>query len=127
MKRYLFSIIQPTGDAPAPEVLAGIMRDVAALTAEMQEAGAWVMGAGLEPPSRATVVRVRAGRTDATDGPYAETKEQVGGFTIVTAPSREAALAWARRLAAATTLPVEMRALEGETGSAPAAGQTSVD
>lgn len=127
MKRYLLSIIQPTGDAPAPEVLAGIMGDVAALTAEMQEAGAWVMGAGLEPPSTASVVRVRAGRMHATDGPYAETKEQMGGFTIVTAPSREAALAWARRLAAATTLPVEVRALQGEARSAPAAGRTSVD
>lgn len=127
MKRYLLSIIQPTGTTPASEVLAGIMHDVAALTAEMQEAGAWVMGAGLEPPATATVVRVRAGRTHATDGPYAETREQVGGFTIVTAPSRDAALAWAHRLAAATTLPVEVRALQGAAESVPAAGQTSID
>lgn len=127
MKRYLLSIIQPTGDTPAPEVLAGIMRDVAALTAEMEEAGAWVMGAGLEPPSTATVVRVRAGRPHETDGPYAETKEHLGGFTIVAAASREAALAWARRLAAATTLPVEVRALQGEAAPAPAAGRSSID
>lgn len=127
MQRYLLSIIQPTGGTPAPTVLADIMREVAALTAEMQETGAWVMGAGLEPPAAATVVRVREGRAHATDGPYAETREQLGGFTIVAAPSRDAALSWAGRLAAATTLPVEVRALAGGAEAVPAAGRSSID
>jgi hypothetical protein len=120
MHRYLLSIIQPTGSQPPPNVLAGIMRDVAALTAEMQEAGAWVMAAGLEPPSMATVVRVRDGRSYATDGPFAETKEQLGGFTIVESPSRAAAVEWGRRLAVATTLPVEVRALQDAPHEPPA-------
>ncbi len=109
MPQYLLSVYQPDGPAPPPEVLATISRDLEELNAELKAAGAWVFAGGLHPPSTATVVRVRDGQVLTTDGPFAEAKEHIGGFTIITAPDLDAALAWGRRLAAATTLPIEVR------------------
>jgi hypothetical protein len=59
-------------------------------------------------------VRLRDGRVLTTDGPYAEGKEHVGGFTIIRAPDLDAALDWARKAARATTRPVEVRPLQDE-------------
>ena len=109
MPQYLLSLIQPDGEAPPPEVLDPIMRDVAAVTAAMRAAGAWVFSAGLHAPETATVVRPAGGDFLVTDGPYAEAKEHVGGFTVVEAEDLDAALEWGRRVARATTLPVEVR------------------
>lgn len=109
MKQYLLSVYQPDGDPPPPEVLEAIMRDLDALNQEMKVAGAWVFSGGLHPPSTATVVRHSHGDVLTTDGPYAEGKEHLGGFTIITAPDLEAALEWARKLARATTVPIEVR------------------
>ena len=67
-------------------------------------------------PSTATVVRYRDGDLLTTDGPFAEAKEHIGGFTIVQAPDLDAALEWGRRLARATTLPIEMRPFRGSSG-----------
>jgi hypothetical protein len=115
MKRYLLSIYQPAGDPPPPEVLEPIMRNVAAWRQDLQAAGAWVFSGGLHPPSTATVVRVREGAVLLTDGPYTEGKEHIGGVTIIAAPDLDAALAWGRRLAAATSLPIEVRPFQDET------------
>jgi hypothetical protein len=109
MPRYLLSVYQPDGPPSPPETLERISRDLEALNAELKAAGAWVFAGGLHPPATATVVRVRDGEALVTDGPFAEGKEHVGGFTIITAPDLDAALAWARRLAGATTLPIEVR------------------
>jgi hypothetical protein len=117
MPRYLLSVYQPDGPAPAPEALARISRDLGALNAELRAAGAWVFAGGLHPPGTATVVRVRDGEPLVTDGPFAEGKEHLGGFTIVDAPDLDAALAWGRRLAAATTLPVEVRPFQDGAGT----------
>jgi hypothetical protein len=114
MKHYLLSIYQPTGGTPDPEVLAAVMRDLDALNAEMKAAGAWVFAGGLHDPSTATVLRPSGDDVLTTDGPFAEGKEHIGGFTIVRAPDLDAALAWGRRLARATTLPVEVRPFQGE-------------
>jgi hypothetical protein len=105
MKQYLLSIYQPDGEAPAPELLEKVMRDVEALIEEMKSAGAWVFNAGLHPPSTATVVRIKHGDVLTTDGPYTEGKEHIGGFTIVKGPDLDSALEWARKLARALTLP----------------------
>jgi hypothetical protein len=113
MKQYLLSVYQPEGDA-SPEVLANVTRDLDALNQEMKAAGAWVFAAGLHPPSTATVVRLRDGDVLTTDGPFAEGKEHLGGFTIVKAPDLDAALEWGRKLSLATTLPVEVRPFQGE-------------
>lgn len=109
MKQYLLSVYQPDGDPPPPEVLGPIMRDVSAVQQEMQAAGVWVFSAGLNAASAATVVRVKDGESLISDGPFAEGKEHIGGFTIIQAPDLDAALAWARKLAGATTLPIEVR------------------
>ena len=114
MKLYLLSLIQPgDGDAPAPEILDGIMRDLDVVNHELKAAGAWVFAGGLHPPSTATVVRPRDGDMLVTDGPFAEGKEHIGGFTIIKAPDLDAALAWGRKLARASTLPIEVRPFQG--------------
>jgi hypothetical protein len=114
MQRYLLSVIQPDGDPPPPEFLEPVMRDLDVLNRELRAAGAWVFTAGLHPPGTATVVRQRDGDVLITDGPYAEGKEHVGGFTIIQAPDLDAALEWARRFARATTLPIEVRPLRDD-------------
>ncbi|HSK92332.1 MAG TPA: YciI family protein [Euzebyales bacterium] len=114
MKLYLLSVIQPEGEAPPPEVLEPIMRDLDALNRDMRAAGAWVFGGGLHPPSTATVIRPRDGDLLMTDGPFAEGKEHIGGFTVIRAPDLDAALAWGRRFARVITLPIEVRPFQGE-------------
>ena len=92
------------------------MADVDAVDRELRDAGAWVFAGGLHPPATATVVRVRDGQVLTTDGPFAEAKEHIGGFTIIQAPDLDAALGWAAKLARATTLPIEVRPFQGEAG-----------
>ena len=114
MRQYLLSVYQPDRPAPPPERLERINRDLDAVNQELKAAGAWVFAGGLHAPSTATVVRDRDGEVLTTDGPFAEGKEHIGGFTIVKAPDLDAALAWARKLARATTLPIEVRPFQGE-------------
>jgi len=114
MKQYLLSIYQPDGDPPPPEVLDNVMRDVNAVRQELKAAGAWVFAGGLHPASTATVVRVQGGDVLTTDGPFTEGKEHIGGFSIIKAPDLDAALEWGRKLARATTLPIEVRPFREE-------------
>lgn len=109
MTQYLLSVYQPDGPVPEPEALAAIGRDLDAVNADMRAAGAWVFSNGLLPPSSATVLRPQGGEVLVTDGPFAEGKEHLGGFTIVDVPDLDAAMEWGRRLAVATTLPIEVR------------------
>jgi hypothetical protein len=109
MRQYLLSIYQPDGPVPAPEVLAEIMDRLAVVNDELREGGWWVFSGGLHPPDTATVLRPRGEEVLVVDGPYVEAKEHLGGFTVIRAPDLDAALAWGRRFAAATTLPVEVR------------------
>ena len=114
MKQYLLSVYQPDGPPPPSVDMGKVMRDVDALTRELKAAGAWVFAGGLHPASTATVVRLKDGDVLTTDGPYAEGKEHIGGFTIVKAPDLDAALEWGRKLARATTLPIEVRPFQDE-------------
>jgi hypothetical protein len=109
--RFILSVIQPDGPVPPPAVLDVIMRDVNAINREMDDAGVTVLRARLTDVREATVVRPTPRGTLVTDGPFAETKEHIGGFALIEAADREAALTWARKLAAATTLPIEVRRL----------------
>jgi hypothetical protein len=114
MRHYLLSVYQPDGE-PGPEIdLDRVMSDVGALRDEMQEAGVWVFSAGLHPASTATVVRERGGEPVITDGPYIEGKEHIGGFTVIRAPDLDNALEWARKSAAVTRLPIEVRPFAGD-------------
>jgi hypothetical protein len=114
MKQYLLSVYQPDGPVPPPEVLGPIMQKVYAVQEEMKSAGAWVFSAGLYPPSSATVVRLQDGDLLTIDGPFTEGKEHIGGFSIIKAPDLDTALEWGRRLARATTLPIEVRPFREE-------------
>ena len=114
MKTYLLSVYHPDGEPPPPDELSRIMADVEAVTRELKATGQWVFAAGLHPATTATVVRAKGGDVLMTDGPYAEGKEHIGGFTILKAPDLDGALEWARRFAAATTLPIEVRPLRGD-------------
>jgi hypothetical protein len=110
MKQYLLSVCYPAGATPPPpDRLAKIMRDVAAVRREMQAAGVWVFSGGLQQPDAATVLRHENGKPIVTDGPFIETKEQIGGITILRAPDLETALEWAGKTARAITTPIEVR------------------
>ena len=115
MKQYLLSVYQPDGDPPPPEVLGPVVRDLEVLERDMKGAGVWVFSGGLHPPSTATVVRVKDGEVLMTDGPYAEGKEHIGGFTIIKAPDLDSALEWGGRFARAVgLLPIEVRPFQGD-------------
>jgi len=77
----------------------------------MNEAGVWKGGGGLKSPTAATTVRIRDGKTEVLDGPYADTKEQLGGFHIIEVDDLDAALAWAARSPTALHGVVEVRPL----------------
>jgi hypothetical protein len=114
MPQYLMSVWHDeeyTVDFSAPETQR-IGAQVGAFNDELQRAGAWVFGAGLRPASSATVLRAAGSEVSMTDGPYAETKEQMGGFWVIEAPDFDAALAWAAKATAACELPVELRPTE---------------
>jgi hypothetical protein len=78
------------------------------------DAGVYVSGAPLKPDSTGTTVRVKDGRRQVQDGPYAATKEQLGGFIILELPSLDAALDWATRCPTAATGAVEIRPVSQE-------------
>ena len=80
----------------------------------MRAAGAWVFSGGLHAASTATVLNPRSDEMPMIDGPYVEGKEHIGGLVIVKAESLDEALAWGRKVARATTLPVEVRPFQGE-------------
>jgi len=117
MKQYLLSIYQPDVGTPPPEILEKVMRDVNALIQETRAAGVWVFNGGLHPPSTATVVRLQRGDLLITDGPFAETKEHIGGFLIIKVPDLDSALEWASKAARVITLPIEVRPFQGEVES----------
>ena len=86
-----------------------LVAQVGGFNEELQREGAWVFGGGLHPASSATVVRSEGGQVSMTDGPYAESKEQMGGFYVIEAPDLDAALAWAGKASAACERPIEVR------------------
>ena len=114
MPQYLLSMYQPDGDPPPPEVLGPMMEKIAAWRQDLQAAGAWVFTGGLHPASTATVVRSRHGDVVMTDGPFAEGKEHMGGFTVISVPDLDAALDWGRQIAEITTLPCEVWPLRSQ-------------
>jgi hypothetical protein len=111
MNTYLLSIIYPPdAEPPSDEELQAIMADVDALNEEMAAAGAWVFGGGLHDASTATVVRVEGDEAIVTDGPFVETKEMLGGLTVIRARDLDEALGWAERTARAIpSVPIEVR------------------
>lgn len=80
-----------------------------AFISAMAEAGIIVKGDGLQGPHTATTVRVRDGKRLVQDGPFADTKEQLGGYFVIEAPDLDTALAWAARAPSAADASVEVR------------------
>ena len=114
MPQYLLSVFQADGaEPPAPEHAEMIMARVAAVQDELKAAGAWVFFGALTDASSATVVRAADGEVSMTDGPYAEAKEQIGGFTVIEAADLDEALEWARKGSEACMWPVEVRPFLG--------------
>jgi len=116
MKQYLLSVYHPEGaeDAPPPESIDQIMRDVDALNDELRAAGAWVFAGGLHPSSTATVVRLDGEEVLTTDGPFVEGKEHIGGFWVIKASDIDEALGWGRKATRACTVPIEVRPFQEE-------------
>ncbi len=116
MTQYLMSVWHSEAHPipTDPEVMQKTFEQVDAFNAEVQASGAWVFAGGLHGPESATVVRDDNGETVITAGPFAETKEQLGGFWIIEAQDLDAALAWAAKATAACMAPVEVRPFQGE-------------
>lgn len=109
MAQYLLGNITPTGRTLEPAQLQTVIENVTVLSREMQSAGVWVFAMPLTDPSAATVVRRRQGQVTLADGPFAETKEYIGGITVIDVADLDAALAWAQKVSEATGLDVEVR------------------
>ena len=103
---YTVESMEPT---PGTDEFDAHIGEYMKLSEDMQAAGAMLDGRPLEPVATATTVRVRDGETLTTDGPFAETKEQLGGFYLVDCPDLDAAIAWASRIPAARFGSVEVR------------------
>ena len=117
MTQYLLSVHMVEGAAvPSPEDMQQMFADVDKVNQEMMTKGVWVFGGGLTDPSDATVVRVEKGQPMLTDGPFVETKEQLGGFWVIKADDLDEALDWARKATVACLAPVEVRPFEDEPG-----------
>jgi hypothetical protein len=115
MKQYLLAVHTVEGaPVPSDEELQKSYAQVDKVNAELQTAGVWVFGGGLLPSESATVVRVEGGATTMTDGPFAETKEQLGGFWVIRCDNLDQALAWAEKCAVACMNPVEVRPFHDE-------------
>jgi hypothetical protein len=98
MPQYMLLIYSPADVERTPEELEAEMPRWFAYTQELQESGAMVAGDALQPVESATTVRVRDGETVISDGPFAETKEALGGYYLVNVPDLDAALALAAKI-----------------------------
>lgn len=97
--------------AAGPDALRAAMAEAVGLTRELDAAGQYLRASPLHPAATATCVRVREGKRVITDGPFAETHEVLGGFYLILAKSREAALKFAARHPGAPVGAVEVRPL----------------
>ena len=110
MKQYLLSVPRIEGGPPrSPDDIEGAYEQVSRFNGELRAAGAWVFAGGLLPASSATVVRARGDEVLVTDGPFTESKEQIGGVWIIEAADLDAALEWAGKATRACGEPVEVR------------------
>jgi hypothetical protein len=96
-------------DSASEEERQATSQAYGALTQEMEQKGVLVAGEGLYPTPTATTVRVRDGERDVTDGPFAETKEQLGGFYVLDVKNLDEAIEWAAKIPGAQTGSVEVR------------------
>jgi hypothetical protein len=109
--QYMFLIYSADGSGPAPESveMGDLMAAYGAFTQEVREAGIMKEGAPLQGVDTATTVRVRDGKTETLDGPFAETKEVLGGYYILDCANLDEALAYAAKIPTAAYGSIEVR------------------
>jgi hypothetical protein len=109
--KYAFTIYtdEAQRENATPEQTEQVSQAYGAVTQEMNEKGVFVAGDGLYPTATATTVRVRDGERDVTDGPFAETKEQLGGFYVLDVKDLDEAIEWAAKIPGSQFGSVEIR------------------
>ena len=128
MSEYLLSVIHGDDNAvPEGTDFADVVRDVDAFNAELQAQGAWVFAGGLHPISAATTVDGTGAEPVITDGPYAETKEYLGGFWVIQAADLDEALAWAAKGSKACVHAGRGPALPGRVSASGGAPDAALD
>src|SRR6266566_5852820 len=112
MAQYLLSVHSVKGEvgpSMTDEEMQQSWKQIQVLEEDMKSVGALVFSGRLTEPDTATVVRMSGGEVLTTDGPFAESKEHLGGFYIIEAKDLDAALAWATKTVAAIKEPIEVR------------------
>ncbi|TME20066.1 MAG: hypothetical protein E6I68_12950 [Chloroflexi bacterium] len=111
MAHYLLSVHSVDGELREPmtdDAMKESFRQIGILEAEMKSSGSWVFSGRLHGPDTATVVRISNGELLTTDGPFAESKEHLGGFYIIEAQDLDAALALASKVTKVIKRPIEV-------------------
>ena len=110
MTQYLLAVHMVEGTpVPAEADAQRMYAQVDAFNNDLMTSGEWVFAGGLLPPDNTTVVRAQGGKVVTTDGPFAESKEQIGGFWVINADDLDVALEVAGRGSEACGRPVEVR------------------
>jgi hypothetical protein len=110
MKQYLLAVqLDESAPPESEEAVQAQLARTGKVTDEMKAAGVWVFVGGLQHSDASTVVRTPGGTTTLTDGPFAETKEQLGGFWVIEAGDLDQALVWAEKCSLACEQPIEVR------------------
>ncbi|WP_298331333.1 YciI family protein [Haloactinopolyspora sp.] len=117
MTQYLLTLPhdsaeEPTMESMDPAMLEDVFAAVDGFNTRLKEDGAWVFAGGLHPPSTATTVDFTGEAPILTDGPYVEAKEYLGGFWVIEAPDRDAALEYAKLASKALKGRIEVRAFQ---------------
>lgn len=114
MARYMLSVHSREGEVREPmteETMRQSHARLGEIEREMAATGTWVFSGRLHEPDTATVVRVSGGEILTTDGPFAESKDHLGGFYLIEVADLDAALGWATKVTACINTPIEVRPL----------------
>ena len=115
MAEYLLSVHHDYDEEfPPLEEMQPVFEAVDRFNQKLQAEGAWVFAGGLMPIEQATTVDSTGEKPIVTDGPYAESKEYLGGFWVINADDLDAALAWAQEASRACRGKVEVRPFQAE-------------
>ena len=109
--RYMLLINTPESHYASLDAdqMGELMGAYGTFTEDLQKSGAMLSAERLQPTSTATTVRVRDGKAQAVDGPFAETKEQFGGYYLIEVANLDEAIAWAQKIPSATYGSIEIR------------------
>jgi hypothetical protein len=124
--KYLLAIYvdESSWEGLSPDDMRRTTEEYGAFTQQVTEAGAILGGDALQPVATATTVRVRDGERIVSDGPFAETKEQLGGFYLLDCANLDEAIGWAEKIPGARTGSIEIRPVmvydESESNQHPA-------